>query len=151
MSLRVISGQYRRRLLRTPSDDSTRPYTDRVRQMVFDRLNHLIPNARVADVLLGADPIPAPKSPRLLWPTDVWALLEAPAAEAARTAAEQVQAVLGRAAPVTLARDSFEAMYWHFRHIQGREAWMTDGPMIERYAPPLGPGVAERAIRRRPA
>jgi 16S rRNA (guanine966-N2)-methyltransferase len=53
MSLRVISGQYRRRLLRTPSDDSTRPYTDRVRQMVFDRLNHLIPNARVADVFSG--------------------------------------------------------------------------------------------------
>jgi amidase len=100
--------------------------------------------ARVADVLLGADPMPAPKSPRLLWPTDVWALLEAPVTESARTAAEQVQAVLGRAAPVTLARDSFEAMYWHFRHIQGREAWMTDGPMIERHAPPLGPGVAER-------
>ena len=53
MSLRVISGQYRRRLLKTPSDDSTRPYTDRVRQMVFDRLNKLIPNARVADVFSG--------------------------------------------------------------------------------------------------
>ena len=53
MSLRVISGQYRRRLLKTPSDDSTRPYTDRVRQIVFDRLNHLIPNARVADVFAG--------------------------------------------------------------------------------------------------
>ncbi len=53
MSLRVISGQYRRRLLKTPSDDSTRPYTDRVRQMVFDRLSHLIPNARVADVFAG--------------------------------------------------------------------------------------------------
>ncbi|WP_252861859.1 amidase family protein, partial [Shigella flexneri] len=34
--------------------------------------------------------------------------------------------------------------YWHFRHIQGREAWMTDGPLIERFAPPLGPGVKER-------
>lgn len=53
MSLRVISGQYRRRLLKTPSDDSTRPYTDRVRQMVFDRLASLIPNARVADVFSG--------------------------------------------------------------------------------------------------
>jgi len=53
MSLRVISGQYRRRILKTPSDDSTRPYTDRVRQIVFDRLNHLLPNARVADVFAG--------------------------------------------------------------------------------------------------
>ncbi|MDA1231220.1 MAG: RsmD family RNA methyltransferase, partial [Planctomycetota bacterium] len=50
MSLRVIAGQYRRRILKTPSDDSTRPYTDRVRQIVFDRLHDFIPNARVADV-----------------------------------------------------------------------------------------------------
>jgi amidase len=35
-------------------------------------------------------------------------------------------------------------MYWNFRYIQSREAWMTDGPLITRYAPPLGPGVAER-------
>jgi 16S rRNA (guanine966-N2)-methyltransferase len=53
MSLRVISGLYRRRLLKTPSDDSTRPYTDRVRQIVFDRLSDLIPDARVADVFAG--------------------------------------------------------------------------------------------------
>jgi amidase len=35
-------------------------------------------------------------------------------------------------------------MYWSFRHLQGREAWTVDGPFIERFAPPLGPGVAER-------
>ena len=104
--------------------------------------------ARVADVLLGDDPQPLPGAsnpvPRLLWPTEVWALLAPEAAAAARAAAEQVQAVLGRATPVALVRDSFEAMYWHFRHLQGREAWTTHGPLIERYAPPLGPGVAER-------
>ena len=53
MSLRVISGQYRRRILKTPADDSTRPYTDRVRQIVFDRLQDFIPDARVADVFSG--------------------------------------------------------------------------------------------------
>jgi 16S rRNA (guanine966-N2)-methyltransferase len=53
MSLRVISGRYRRRLLKTPGDDSTRPYTDRVRQIVFDRLRDFIPEARVADVFAG--------------------------------------------------------------------------------------------------
>lgn len=53
MSLRVISGQYRRRILKTPADDSTRPYTDRVRQIVFDRLRDFIPEARVADVFSG--------------------------------------------------------------------------------------------------
>jgi len=53
MSLRIISGKYRRRLLKTPSDDSTRPYTDRVRQMTFDRLGAFLPGARVADIFAG--------------------------------------------------------------------------------------------------
>jgi len=98
--------------------------------------------ARVADVLLGSDAVPAPT--RLLWPTDLWSQL-APAAEAsALAAAERVQGVLGRAEPVNVVLDSFDAMYWHFRRLQGYEAWQTDGPLIERYAPPLGPGVAER-------
>lgn len=98
--------------------------------------------ARVADVLLGADAVPAPA--RLLWPSELWALL-APAAQASTLAAAQrVQAVLGAAEPVAVVLDSLDAMYWHFRHLQGREAWLTDGPLIERYAPPLGPGVAER-------
>jgi 16S rRNA (guanine966-N2)-methyltransferase len=53
MSLRVISGQFRRRRLLTPSDDSTRPYTDRVRQIVFDRLRDKLPGSRVADIFAG--------------------------------------------------------------------------------------------------
>ncbi len=98
--------------------------------------------ARVADVLLGADTVPAPT--RLLWPGDLWSQL-APAAEAsARAAAARTQAVLGPAAPADVVLDSFDAMYWAFRYLQGREAWLTDGPLIERYAPPLGAGVAER-------
>ena len=100
--------------------------------------------ARVADVLLDADPQPLPAVPRLLWPTEVWALLAPEVAEAALAVAAQVQAVLGPATPVTVVRDGFDAMYWHFRHLQGREAWTTDGPLIERHAPALGPGVAER-------
>ena len=53
MTLRIISGKYRRRLLKTPSDDSTRPYTDRVRQMTFDRLAAFLPGAKVADIFAG--------------------------------------------------------------------------------------------------
>ncbi len=51
MPLRVIAGDFRRRLLKTPRGNSTRPYTDRVRQMVFDRLD--VTEARVADVFAG--------------------------------------------------------------------------------------------------
>lgn len=98
--------------------------------------------SRVADVLLGQDLSPTPT--RLLWPHELWGLLSTEVAEATSGASAQVQARLGEAAPVALVLDSLETMYWQFRYIQGREAWLTDGPLIERYAPPLGPGVAER-------
>ncbi|MCA9082920.1 MAG: 16S rRNA (guanine(966)-N(2))-methyltransferase RsmD [Planctomycetaceae bacterium] len=53
MSLRIIAGEFRRRKLATPAGNVTRPYTDRVRQMVFDRISHLVEDARVADVFAG--------------------------------------------------------------------------------------------------
>ena len=53
MSLRIIGGEYRRRKLATPPTRATRPYTDRVRQMVFDKIDHLVENARVADIFAG--------------------------------------------------------------------------------------------------
>ena len=100
--------------------------------------------ARVGDVLLGADTAPLPERVRLLKPTDVWALVEAPVADALAAALARVEAQAGSAAPTTVALDSWDAMYWNFRYVQGRESWLTDGPLIERFAPPLGPGVAER-------
>lgn len=53
MVLRIIGGDYRRRHLKTPQSRETRPYTDRVRQIVFDRISELLPDARVADVFSG--------------------------------------------------------------------------------------------------
>ncbi len=100
--------------------------------------------ARVADVLLGADAAPLPERERLLRADDVWALALPAAAAALQGAARRVEGVLGPAQGMTLALESFDAMYWNFRYLQSREAWLTDGPLIERYAPPLGPGVAER-------
>jgi len=101
--------------------------------------------ARVGDVLLEADTAALPATVRLLWPKEVWALLRAPVAQALEAGAQRVQEVLGQAEPVqALVLESWDAMYWAFRFVQGREAWLTDGPLIERYAPTLGPGVAER-------
>ncbi len=100
--------------------------------------------ARVADVLLGADAAALPPTPRLLWPQDVWAMLAAPVADALEPAAQRVQSLFGKAAPLDVALESWDAMYWNFRYVQGRESWLTDGPLIERYAPSLGPGVRER-------
>jgi amidase len=100
--------------------------------------------ACVADVLLGADATPLPERVRLLRPDDVWALAVPAAIEALKGAADRVQGLLGAAKGTTVALESFDTMYWNFRYLQSREAWLTDGPLIERYAPPLGPGVAER-------
>ena len=104
----------------------------------------LLTFTQVADVLLAPDATPLPAGVRLLRPMDLWALAEPAAAEALQPALARAEAALGAAAPMTVALESFEAMYWHFRHVQAREAWSTDGPLIERFAPPLGPGVAER-------
>jgi len=100
--------------------------------------------ARVADVLLGADSPGSDAPPQLLWPEDLWALVAPAALTPAREAAQRVQGVLGTARPVHAVLDSLDAMYWAFRRLQGREAWMCDGAVIERHAVPLGPGVAER-------
>jgi len=101
--------------------------------------------ARVADVLLGSDTAALPERVRLLNPTDLWALL----ADAVRTAQAaplaRVEAALGAAqATQVVPEGDIDTMYWRFRYLQGREAWLTDGPLIERFKPPLGPGVAER-------
>jgi len=100
--------------------------------------------ARVADVLLGDDVTPLPQHVRLLRPGDVWQLLDPAVVDALAGSAARIEGRLGAAKTCTAALDSFEAMYWSFRFLQGREAWISDGAFIERHAPPLGPGVAER-------
>ncbi|KAI1691712.1 amidase domain-containing protein [Ditylenchus destructor] len=85
-----------------------------------------------------------PERVRLLRPDDVWAQPAPAAVDALKGAADRVQGVLGPAKGIEVVLESFDAMYWNFRYLQSREAWLTDGPLIERYAPPLGPGVAER-------
>lgn len=99
--------------------------------------------ARVADVLIGADAAPI-TAPRLLRADDVWALLGAEPRAALAPVLGRIEAAFGPAKPVSAALESFDTMYWSFRYLQGREAWSTDGSFIERHAPPLGPGVAER-------
>ncbi len=102
--------------------------------------------ARVAQVLLpaAASSVSNLSPARLLLPSDLWALLAATPRDSADAAAQRVQQVLGAAEPVSAVFESIDAMYWHFRHIQGRESWLTDGPLIEQHAPALGPGVKER-------
>jgi amidase len=99
---------------------------------------------RVADVLLAGDSRELNSKPRLLWPSDLWALASESARDALQPLARQMSEQFGGTSPVSVVLDSVEDMYWHYRHIQGFEAWMTAGPLISRYHPPMGPGVAER-------
>jgi len=100
--------------------------------------------AQVGDVLLGEDSTPLPAKVRLIRLTEVWNLLAPEVLEALMPASGRAEAVLGKATDVAGFPGDFDALYWNFRYLQGREAWQVDGGFIERYHPPLGPGVRER-------
>jgi amidase len=100
--------------------------------------------ARVSAVLLGEDTITMPPKVRLLKPLDVWAMLDEEVAAAQSAPLERVEAALGKAIDMQVTLDDSDTAYWSFRYIQGREAWAVHGSFIERFCPPLGPGIAER-------
>ncbi len=54
MALRIIGGEYRSRLLKTPSGRNTRPTRAMVREAVFDILQGVCPGARVLDLFSGS-------------------------------------------------------------------------------------------------
>lgn len=99
--------------------------------------------ARVAEAVFGKDRTALPPAPRLLLADDMFAHAVPDAETILRNVMQRVTHALGQPEAVTVARDP-DALYWAFRWVQGREAWASDGAMIERFAPPLGPGVAER-------
>ena len=100
--------------------------------------------ARVADVLLGADTCVLPQKLRLLAPVDAWALAFPAAVDALQPARNRIEDVLGRATPVDLALENVDTMYRQYLTLQAYEAWQVNGGFIRRFAPPLGPGVAQR-------
>lgn len=51
--MRIITGKFNRRKLLTNPGNTTRPITDRVKVILFDRLENLCRGARVADIFAG--------------------------------------------------------------------------------------------------
>ena len=51
--MRIIAGKYRRRKLHVNPGDVTRPITDRVKETLFEHLQHYLPGKRVADIFSG--------------------------------------------------------------------------------------------------
>ena len=99
---------------------------------------------RVADVLLGEDSVTLPPRPRLLCPGDGWGVLEPSVSEAFEPALAKIEKLFGAMTQMDMAPEGFERDYWAFRHVQGREAWETDGELIQTHGLALGPGVKER-------
>ena len=99
--------------------------------------------ARVADAILGKDRVTLPETPRLLLADDMFAQAVPEVERILRNTVQRVVPLLGQPETVRAVSD-MDALYWAFRWLQGREAWAANGKMIERHAPPLGPGVAER-------
>lgn len=99
---------------------------------------------RVATVLLQDDSSPLPSNVRILKPEELWSLISPEVAHAFDPALQSLQQKLGNLSPLLEWFGDLDPHYWNFRYIQGREAWQVDGPLIETYHPPLGPGVKER-------
>jgi len=102
--------------------------------------------SRVADVLFGKYEIGSISNYRLMLPSDIWALITSEVTTAMIPALNQVEQILGKAQLVSAILDSSDSMYWSFRFIQAREAWNEWGEFIQRYAPVLGSGVAQRFV-----
>jgi amidase len=100
--------------------------------------------ARVSEVLLGYDAVTSPAKVRLLKALDLWALLGEDVTTAHASALSRVEQVLGKATHTQLYLDDPESLSTCFRNIMGYEAWQMHGPFIERFCPPLGPGIAQR-------
>jgi 16S rRNA (guanine966-N2)-methyltransferase len=51
--VRIIAGEFRRRRLLVNPGLTTRPITDRVKEILFERIQHLLVDQRIADVFAG--------------------------------------------------------------------------------------------------
>jgi len=98
----------------------------------------------IGAVLLGDDSAPLPAAPRMLYPGDGWGLVEPAVLAALDPVLGKIEALFGKFHEIEMAPEGFDRNYWAFRYIQGREAWQTDGELIETHGLALGPGVRER-------
>lgn len=101
--------------------------------------------ARVGALLLGADTSPLPVSPRLLLAADVMKKVASSTQAASGPVLDRLSGSLGLAVePVDSALLPVDELYWAFRHIQGLEAWRSQGEFLQQHDVQLGPGVKER-------
>ena len=67
-----------------------------------------------------------------------------PSPDALQPAMDRINALLGRAEPVTVSADGLPQWFQVFRLLQGAEIWAQHGEWVARAKPDFGPGVKER-------
>ncbi len=97
----------------------------------------------VGRVLLRDDGA-APAPSRVLLGHDAFTLAGDDAAAALQPALDRMTAVLGRAEPITVAREGLAQWFQVFRMLQGAEVWRQHGDWVTRVRPNFGPGIRER-------
>jgi amidase len=98
---------------------------------------------RVGQVLLGSTG--TRRTPgRLLLAEDAFAHALPAAADALAPAVARVEALLGRAQPVTVSAEGLPTWFATFRTLQGAEIWATHGAWITATRPVFGPRIAPR-------
>lgn len=97
----------------------------------------------VANVMFEVDKAPL-KDPRLLVPEDMLDGVEAEGRRLIETAIQHIEGRRGKLKRVNVYGGEREAIYTAFREIQAVEVLGVHGDWVERYHPPLGPGIAER-------
>jgi amidase len=98
---------------------------------------------RVGRVLLD-DAAPARVPGRLLVAQDAFALAEAAAAVALKSALDKVTALVGAPENVTVGDESLMAWSVYFQLLQAAEAWAVHGEWIARVQPQFGPAIQGR-------
>jgi amidase len=99
--------------------------------------------ATAGRVLLD-DGTSAPAPGPLLLAADAFERADGAVREALGPAVRAVEAVLGKARPVTVSEAGLDRWHEVFRILQGAEAWAAHGGWIERAKPRIGPLLVER-------
>ena len=98
---------------------------------------------RVGRVLLGDESEPvAPK--RLLYASDVFALVGLRVTQALEDAVQKTAIAIGALEEVTVSPEGLPAWFETFRVLQAAEVWGNHGPWIEAAKPEFGSGIRER-------
>jgi amidase len=97
---------------------------------------------KVGLVLFGATATSQPG--KLLMAEDAFGIAGSAVAGALQPALGRIEALLGKAQPVTVSEQGLAQWFQVFRVLQCAEAWAEHGEWVKRVRPKLGPGVKER-------